>query len=67
MHGYLQRGWVDDEAVEWARRGIEPQDPYVWFDLGLKAAEAGRLVLEGRTPGDVVREWWCRYSLLGSR
>lgn len=58
MHGYLQRGWVDDEAVEWARHGIEAPEAYVWFDLGLKAAEAGRLVLEGRTPGDVVREWW---------
>jgi len=58
MHGYLQRGWVDEEAVEWARHGIEAQDAYTWFDLALKAAEAGRLVLEGRTPGDVVREWW---------
>jgi len=58
MHGYLQRGWVDEEAVEWARHGIEAQDAYTWFDLGLKSAEAGRLVLEGRTPGDVVREWW---------
>ena len=58
MHGYLQRGWVDDEAVEWARHGIEAQDAYTWFDLGLKATEAGPLVLEGRTPGDVVREWW---------
>jgi hypothetical protein len=55
---YMQRSWVDEEAVEWARRGIEAQDAYLWFDLGLRAAEAGRLVQQGRTPGDVVREWW---------
>ena len=58
MHGYLQCGWIDDDAVEWARQGIEAHDAYTWFDLGLKPAEAGRLVLQGRTPGDVVREWW---------
>jgi hypothetical protein len=58
MHGYLQCSWVDDDAVEWARQGIEVRDAYTWFDLGLRPAEAGRLVLQGRTPGDVVREWW---------
>lgn len=58
MHGYLQCGWIDDDAVEWARQGIEAHDAYTWSDLGLKAVEAGRLVLQGRTPGDVVHEWW---------
>ncbi len=58
MHGYVQCGWIDDDAVEWARHGIESHDAYTWFDLGLKPSEAGRLVLQGRTPGDVVREWW---------
>jgi hypothetical protein len=58
MQTYLQRGWTDDEAVEWARHGVEAQDAYTWFDLGLHAVEAGRFVQEGRTPGDVVREWW---------
>jgi hypothetical protein len=58
MHGYLQCGWIDEDAVEWARHGIEAHDAYTWFDLGLRPAEAGRLVLQGRTPGDVVREWW---------
>ena len=58
MHGYLQHQWADDGAEEWARQGIEAQDAYVWFDLGLTAVEAGRLAMQGRTPGDVVREWW---------
>ena len=58
IHGYLQHHWIDEAAEEWARHGIEAQDAYVWFDVGLTAAEAGRLVMQGRTPGDVVREWW---------
>jgi hypothetical protein len=58
IHGYMQHHWVDEAAAEWARQGIEAQDAYVWFDLGLTASEAGRLTLQGRTPGDVVREWW---------
>jgi hypothetical protein len=58
MHGFMRCGWMDEDAVEWARNGIEAQDAYLWFDLGLKAVEAGRLVVEGRTPGDLVREWW---------
>ena len=58
IHGYLQCGWIDDDAVEWARHGVEAADAYLWFELGLKPPEAGRLVLEGRGPADVVREWW---------
>jgi hypothetical protein len=58
LHGYMQHHWVDEAAAEWARHGIEAQDAYVWFDLGLTASEAGRLTMQGRTPGDVVREWW---------
>jgi hypothetical protein len=58
MHGYLQCGWMDEDAVEWARHGIDAHDAYTWFDFGLRPPEAGRLVLQGRTPGDVAREWW---------
>jgi hypothetical protein len=58
IHGYMQHHWFDESAAEWARHGIEAQDAYVWFDLGLNASEAGRLTMQGRTPGDVVREWW---------
>ena len=58
IHGYIQRGWTDGDAVEWARHGVEAQDAYTWFDLGLTPAEAGRLTREGHTPGEVVRQWW---------
>ena len=58
MHGYMQRQWMDEEAVAWAKQGIEAADAYTWHALGLTPAEAGRLVLQGRLPGEVIREWW---------
>jgi hypothetical protein len=58
VHGYLQHQWFDDEATAWALQGIEAVDAYSWYELGLTAAEAGRLTLQSRTPGDVIFEWW---------
>jgi hypothetical protein len=58
MHSYMQHQWFDEEALEWAKEGIEAQDAYTWYELGLTASEAGRLVIQGRSPGDVIREWW---------
>ena len=58
VQGYLQHQWFDDEATAWALQGIEADDAYSWYELGLTAAEAGRLTLQSRTPGDVIFEWW---------
>jgi hypothetical protein len=58
MHGYIQRQWLDEDAMAWAKEGIEAPDAYTWHGLGLTATEAGRLALQGRTPGEVIREWW---------
>jgi hypothetical protein len=58
MHGYLEHQWMDEDAVEWASRGITADDAYVWFELGLTPAEAARLASQGRGPTDVIREWW---------
>ena len=58
MHSYMQHQWFDEEALEWAKQGIEAQDAYTWYELGLTASEAGRLTIHGRSPGDVIREWW---------
>lgn len=58
MHSYMQHQWFDEEALEWAKQGIEAQDAYIWYELGLTASEAGRLAIQGRSPGDVIREWW---------
>ena len=58
VHGYIQRQWFDDDAQAWIRQGIEVTDAYTWHALGLNASEAGRFAVKGRTPGDVIREWW---------
>jgi hypothetical protein len=58
MSSYAQHQWFDEEALEWAKQGIEAQDAYTWYELGLTASEAGRLAIQGRSPGDVIREWW---------
>jgi len=58
IHSYAQHHWMDESAIPWARRGIDANDAYIWHELGLTPAEAGRLELLGRTVGDVVREWW---------
>ena len=58
MHGYHLRQWVDEEAMKWASQGIEAADAYTWHALGLTPVEAGRLAVQGRGPGDVIREWW---------
>jgi hypothetical protein len=58
IHSYAQHQWMDESALPWARQGIDANDAYMWHELGLTPAEAGRLELLGRTVGDVVREWW---------
>jgi hypothetical protein len=58
VHGYIQRQWFDDDAQSWIRQGIEVSDAYTWHALGLTASEAGLFAAKGRTPGDVIREWW---------
>jgi hypothetical protein len=58
LHSYAQHHWMDETAIPWAKQGIDASDAYMWHELGLTPAEAGRLELLGRTVGDVVREWW---------
>jgi hypothetical protein len=58
MHGYMQRQWFDEDAKAWALQGIEAADAYTWHELGLTPVEAGRLAMQGRTPGEVIGEWW---------
>jgi hypothetical protein len=58
IHGYMQRQWFDEEAMAWATHSIEAADAYTWYELGLTPDEAGRLALQGRMPGEVIREWW---------
>lgn len=59
LHSYLVRQWFDDEAVAWAKEGIDGGEAPVWNALGLRPDTAGRLVRHGTTLADTVRDWWC--------
>ncbi len=55
---YLARQWFDDEAVAWAKEGIDGAEAPIWKALGLRPNEAGRLVRKGVALADTVRDWW---------
>jgi hypothetical protein len=55
---YFSRQWVDDEAFAWAKAGVDAPSADLWKALGLRAAEAGRLVRQGSSVVDVVCQWW---------
>jgi hypothetical protein len=58
LHSYMTRQWFDDEAVAWAKAGIDGAEAPVWKALGLHPGEAGRLDRQGATLADTVRDWW---------
>ncbi len=51
LHSYLARQWFDDEAVAWAKEGIDGAEAPIWKALGLRPNEAGRLVRKGVLTG----------------
>jgi hypothetical protein len=58
LHSYMARQWFDDEAVAWAKEGIDGAEAPVWKALGLRPDEAARLVRKGVTLAGTVRDWW---------
>jgi hypothetical protein len=58
LHSYMARQWLDDEAVTWAKEGIDGAEAPVWKALGLHPQEAGGLDRKGVTLADTVRDWW---------
>ncbi|HEX9335114.1 MAG TPA: hypothetical protein VF892_04480 [Pseudonocardiaceae bacterium] len=58
MRGYLAMKWTDDEAITWAKEGIEAHDAHLWLEIGLVAVEAGELSKAGQKPAGVIRDWW---------
>jgi hypothetical protein len=58
LHSYMARQWLDDEAVAWAKEGIDGAEAPVWKALGLRPGEAGRLDRVGATLAGTVRDWW---------
>jgi hypothetical protein len=55
---YVVRPRTGEDNLRWAIHNIESADSEVWDALGLTPQEAGRLTQEGRTPADVMRDWW---------
>jgi hypothetical protein len=58
MRGYLEAQWFDDEAIAWAKEGIQAYDARLWQEIGLVAVEAGELRKADQTPASVIRDWW---------
>lgn len=58
VHGYLSSNWCSDTALAWARHQIPAEDAQTWASLALHPVEAAELIEAGRTPGEVVAEWW---------
>jgi hypothetical protein len=58
MHSYMQRQWFDDEAIAWARHGIEAPDALAWKELGLTPVEAERYRDREVSPMQAAKAWW---------
>ncbi len=58
LYSYMARQWFDDEAVAWAKEGIDAGEAPVWKALGLRPHEARRLVRNGAALAGTVRDWW---------
>src|SRR5260370_533273 len=52
------REWLDEEAVAWAKEGIDGAEARIWKGLGVRPDEAGHLDRNGATLADTVRDWW---------
>jgi hypothetical protein len=56
--GYAARKWDVEDALPWARAGIEASDALLWRALGVTPAEAARLERKGTSAADTMRDWW---------
>lgn len=58
MGGYVQLQWTDEDAIAWAKQGIQAWDARLWHEIGLTPAEAAELDRAKVKPLDVMRDWW---------
>jgi len=56
--GYVAKNWEVDQALPWARAGIEAGDALLWRALGVTPAEAARLERKGESAAGTMRDWW---------
>ncbi|MEO3891548.1 hypothetical protein [Nonomuraea sp. B5E05] len=55
---YVEAGWTDGTAVEWAKRGIEAGQARIFDALGLSAREAERVLISGQDAVALMTEFW---------
>lgn len=58
LAGYMQAHWTDEDAVAWAKQGIQAWDARTWRMIGLTPAEAAELQNADVRPERVIEEWW---------
>ena len=58
LHTYMQRQWLDDEALAWALHGIDAGDAAAWRELGLTPVEAERQQAQGLGAMQTAKAWW---------
>ena len=46
--------WYDDEALSWARNGVQAQHARFWMAFGLRPTEVAEL----GDPAEVIARWW---------
>jgi hypothetical protein len=58
IQGFLQRQWLDDEALVWATQGIDAADALVWKEFGISPADAAAAKNNRTTVAATLRSWW---------
>lgn len=58
LHSYIARNWTSDDALPWAKAGLDAGDAQLWRLLGVTPAEAARLTAKGGSAAETVRDWW---------
>lgn len=58
VHSYIQRQWLDDEAIAWASHGVEATEALAWKELGLTPVEAERQQKQGHSAMQTAKAWW---------
>ncbi|MEV4020465.1 hypothetical protein AB0J35_59300 [Nonomuraea angiospora] len=56
--GYVEAGWTGADALEWAKRSIEPGQARVFRALGLSSREAGRILAGGGDAIALMTDFW---------
>ncbi|WP_461296881.1 hypothetical protein [Streptomyces harbinensis] len=56
--GFVASGWTGEEALPWARRGIDPGEARIFLALGFAVGEAEKVLADGESALAVMAGWW---------